>query len=242
VSSPQDPNQGPPPGWGAPPPPPAQPGWGTPPTPPTPPTQPGWGTPPTPPTPPTQPGWGAPPTPPTPPTQPGWGAPPPPPAQPGWGTPPTPPTQPGWGAPPGYQQPGWGPPPQGPGYPGWGQQGWAPQPTRSNKKGCLIALGLFLVLIAVLVGGCAVVIAPIFGTDMKLQQDLGSRAVGVSFNWNNGLTTFSITLAPGEETQAKDITCHIVRPDIASSSTPNAHFVIYSARGDWLADDTTPCP
>ena len=187
-----------------------------------------------------QPGWGAP--------QPGWDAaqppstPPPPPAQPGWGAPPPPPAQPGWGAPQGYQQPGWGaPPPQQPGYPGWGQQGWAPQPTRSNKKGCLIGLGLFLVLIAVLVGGCAVVFAPILGTDMKLQQDLGSRAEGVSFRWNNGLTTFSITLAPGEETQARDIACRIVRPDIASSSTPNANFVIYSARGDWLADDTTPC-
>jgi hypothetical protein len=201
VSSPQDPNQGPPPGWGAPP------------------------------------------TLPTPPTQPGWGAPPPPPAQPGWGTPPTPPTQPGWGAPPGYQQPGWGaPPPVQPGYPGWGQQGWAPQPTRSNKKGCLIGIGLFLVLIAVLVGGCAIVIAPIVGTEVKLTQDLGSRADGVSFNWNNGLTTFSITLAPGEETQATDIACHIVKPDIASSSTANAHFVIYSARGVWLADDTTSCP
>jgi hypothetical protein len=203
VSSPQDPNQGQQPGWGAP-----QPGWDA--------AQPSS-------------------TPPQPPTQPGWGAPPPPPNQPGWGAPP--PQQPGY--PP---QPGWGaPPPVPPGYPGWGQQGWAPQPTRSNKKGCLIGLGLFLALIAVLVGGCAVVFAPILGTDMKLQQDLGSRAEGVSFRWNNGLTTFSITLAPGEETQARDITCHIVRPDIASSSTPNANFVIYSARGDWLADDTTPC-
>src|SRR5450759_5166581 len=102
MSSPQDPNQGQQPGWGAPQPPSA------PQTPPqTPPTQPGWGAPP-----PAQPGWGAPQG--YPPQQPGY-----PPQQPGY-----PPQQPGY-------------PPQ-PGYPGWGQQGWAPQPTRSNKKGCLI--------------------------------------------------------------------------------------------------------
>lgn len=200
MSSPQDPNQGQQPGWGAP-----QPGWDAP----QPPSAPQ-----------------------TPPTQPGWGAPPP--AQPGWGAPQGYPPQPGY--PP--QQPGY--PPQ-PGYPGWGQQGWAPQPTRSNKKGCFIALGIFLVLIVVLVGGCTILFAPILGTDMKLQQDLGSRAESVSFSWNNGLTTFSITLAPGQESQAQTIACQVVKPDIASSSTPNAHFVIYDARNVWLADDTTPC-
>ena len=161
--------------------------------------------------------------------------------QPGVGTspspaPPQPPTQPGWGAPPppaGY--------PQQPGYPGWGQQGWAPPPARSNKKGCLIGLGIFLVILAVLVGGCAVLIAPIVGTDLKLQQDLGSRAGSVSFNWNNGVSTFVINLAAGEESQAHNIACQIVKPDIASSSTPSAHFVIYDANAVWLADDTTPC-
>jgi hypothetical protein len=97
------------------------------------------------------------------------------------------------------------------------------------------------VLIVVLVGGCTILFAPILGTDMKLQQDLGSRAQGVSFSWNNGLTAFAITLAPGQESQAQTIACQIVKPDIASSSTPNAHFVIYDARNVWLADDTTPC-
>ena len=192
-----------------------------------------------------QPGWGVPQQEQAvPPTQPGWGAPPPP-TQPGWGAPP-PPTQPGWGAPPpqpGYpQQPAWGaPPPQQPGYPGWGQQGWAPQPARSNKKGCLIGLVIFLLAIVVLVGGCVFVIAPFVGTDLKLTQDLGSHANGVSVNWDNGVTTFSIKLAPGEQTQARNIACSIVRPDIASSSTPNARFAIYDANGVWLADDTTPC-
>ena len=226
MSSPQDPNQE------------RQPGGVTSPT------QPGWGAPPPPPT---QPGWGAPPPPPT---QPGWGAPPPPPTQPGWGAPPPPPTQPGWGAPPppaGYpQQPGWGAPPpagypQQPGYPGWGQPGWTPPPTRSNKKGCLIGVAIFLVIVAVLVGGCAVLIAPIVGTDLKLQQDLGSRAQSVSFNWDNGVSTFSIVLASGQESQVQDITCRIVKPDLASSSTPNAHFAIYDSNHSWLADETTSC-
>jgi hypothetical protein len=211
MSSPQDPNQGQQPGWGAP-----QPGWDAPQPPSAPQTPPQ--------TPPTQPGWGPPP-----PAQPGWGAPQGYPPQPGY-----PPQQPGY--PP--QQPGY--PPQ-PGYPGWGQQGWAPQPARSNKKGCLIGLGIFLVIVAVLVGGCVVVIAPIVGTDLKLQQDLGSKAEGVSFNWNNGVSTFVINLAPGQESQAENIACHIIKPDIQSSSTPNAHFVIYSANRAWLADDTTPC-
>ena len=228
MSSPQDPNQE------------RQPGGVTSPT------QPGWGAPPPPPT---QPGWGAPPPPPT---QPGWGAPPPPPTQPGWGAPPPPagyPQQPGWGAPPpaGYpQQPGWGAPPpagypQQPGYPGWGQPGWTPPPTRSNKKGCLIGVAIFLVIVAVLVGGCAVLIAPIVGTDLKLQQDLGSRAQSVSFNWDNGVSTFSIVLASGQESQVQDITCRIVKPDLASSSTPTAHFAIYDSNHSWLADETTSC-
>src|SRR5664279_3893583 len=177
--------------------------------------------------PPSQPGWAAA----QPPTQPGWGAPPPPPTQPGWGA--LPPPQPDYPPHPGY-------PPQ-PGYPGWSQQGWAPQPKRSNKKGCLIGLGIFLVIVAVLVGGCVVLIAPIVGTDLKLQQDLGSRAQSVSFNWNNGVSTFVITLSPGQESQAENIACHIVKPDIASSSTKDAHFVISSANHAWLADDTTPC-
>jgi hypothetical protein len=186
--------------------------------------QPGWGTPP-----PSQPGWGTPP-----PSQAGWGTPPPPPTQPGWSTPP--PTQPGWGTPP--PPPGY---PQQPGYPGWGQPGWTPPPTRSNKKGCLIGVAIFLVIVAVLVGGCAVLIAPIVGTDLKLQQDLGSRAQSVSFNWDNGVSTFSIVLASGQESQVQDITCRIVKPDLASSSTPTAHFAIYDSNHRWLADETTPC-
>lgn len=79
---------------------------------------------------------------------------------------------------------------------------------------------------AVLIVGGAVVIGPIVGTDIKLTQDLGSRAETVSFNWNNGVSTFVIDLAPGQESQVESIACHIVKPDLQSSSTANAHFVI----------------
>jgi hypothetical protein len=92
-----------------------------------------------------------------------------------------------------------------------------------------------------LVGGCAVVFVPIIQTDVKLNQDLGPRATGVDFNWTNGQTTFTIHLTTGYESQAESIACRIVKPDIVTSSTPNAHFIIVNSSGDVLADETTPC-
>ena len=235
MTSPEDPNA--PHGSGEQPPgqpgtrPEDQPGWAAP----LPQVQQGWGTPPSPEA---QPGWGAPP-----PAQPGWGAPPPPPpgAQPGWGGPP-PGAQPGWGAPPPPPpgaQPGWGgPPPQG--YPGWGQPGWGAPPRRKGH-GCLIAALIVVGLLVVLVGGCAWLIGPIVGTELKLTQDLGPRATSVDFNWNNGATIFTIHLTAGYESQAERIACQIVKPDLRTSSTPDAHFVIESSSGHILADETTPC-
>ena len=174
------------------------------------------------------PGQPAPPAPPAD-TQPGWAALPP--NQPGWGAPPPPPQpQPGWGAPPpaaGY--PGWGAQPP-PGYPGWGQPGWGPPP-RKKGHGCLIAALIVVGLLVVLVAGCAWVVGPIIGTEVKLNQDLGPRATSVEFNWNNGATTFVIHLAPGYESQAEKIACQIVKPDLRTSSTPDAHFEIVSFRG-----------
>lgn len=192
----------------------------------------GWGQPPQGP-----PGWGAAPGP----NQPGWGAPPPQ-GPPGWGAPP-PSGPPGWGAPPPQGTPGWGAPQ---GSQGWGAApGWAPQQSKSNKKGCLIVLVVFFVLIVALVSACAVTLGPVIGTEAKLLSDLGPRASSVNFNWNNGTTTFTIYLAPGQESQATYIACHIVKPDIQASSTPNAHFVIYGTSGAygnmWLADENTPC-
>jgi len=92
-----------------------------------------------------------------------------------------------------------------------------------------------------LVAGCAVVFVPIIQTDVKLNQDLGPRASSVELSWVNGETTFTIHLAPGYESQAESIACRIVKPDIKTSSTPNAHFEIVSSGGYILADDTTPC-
>ena len=166
-----------------------------------------------------------------PPTQPGWGTPPPP--APGWGTPP--PSQPGWGTPPPPTQPGWGTPPPrpGPGHPqhassppGWGA---AANATRLSTAALLPRLGPARMDSSAhpfkqegLPDRCRDLPrdrggvgrwmrrldrAPIAGTDLKLQQDLGSRAQSVSFNWDNGVSTFSIGLAPGQERQARDITC-----------------------------------
>jgi hypothetical protein len=121
------------------------------------------------------------------------------------------------------------------------QPGWPAQPPKKGH-GCLIAALIVSGLIVLLVGGCVWLIAPIVGTELKLTQDLGPRATSVDFDWNNGGTTFTIHLAPGYESQAESIACRIVRPDIMTSSTPNAHFRIVSYGGYLLADETTPCP
>jgi carotenoid cleavage dioxygenase-like enzyme len=77
-------------------------------------------------------------------------------------------------------------------------------------------------LLIVMVGGCAWLIGPIVGTELKLNQDLGPRATSVEFNWNNSATTFVIHLTPGYESQAERIACKIVKPDLRTSSTPDA--------------------
>jgi len=214
MTSPQDPNRPAQPGADAPGQPAPQ-GWGQPPAEPPPwgatpdPNQPGWTT-----TPPTGAGWGAPPAQ----NQPGWGAPPPggPPA---WGAPP----QPGWGQPQGNQ--GWG-----------GGPGWSPQPAKSNKKGCLIALAIVLVVALVGVGGCVYLVAntlaPAIGTELDIQSSSGGQITSGSYNWNNGVAIFTFTAAPGV-TQTK--------PALKGTQFEKTHFVIYSPYGDLLADETTSC-
>ena len=172
-------------------------------------------------------GWGQPPQ-----SAPGWGAPAQPPSQPGWGAPPPPPTQPGWGAPP-PNQPGWGQQPGYPQQPGWG----APPPPRSNRHGCLIAF-LIVLIGLVLVAGCTIVVAgPYITTTIKLYQDVGTdRMSGLSFETIDGQTTWVIRLKPGFESDAKDIACQVVWPDLKGTA-----FEIVSASGEVLATDTTPC-
>jgi hypothetical protein len=59
-------------------------------------------------------------------------------------------------------------------------------------------------------------------------------------SWNNGETTFTIQVAPGED--ATYVACHIVKPIIQRRSTPDAHSLIYvSTFGLPAADETTPC-
>jgi hypothetical protein len=163
------------------------------------------------------------------------------PSQPGWGAPPAPnqPAQPGWGAPP---QPAWGQPPQ----PAWGQPGWNAQPAKSNQKGCLIALAIFLIVALVGVGGCVYLVASTIGpglsTALTIQSNSGGQITSVNYNWNNGVGTFKIVVAGGvTQAQARDLACTVVKPALKGTQFENTHFVIYSPYGDWLADETTSC-
>jgi hypothetical protein len=163
--------------------------------------------------------------------QPGWGQQPPPGYQQGWGQP-----QPGWGQP----QPGWGQPQ------GWGSTppGYGPQYRQRSlvrRHGCLISFAIFLGIVLVLVVGCVIVVGPTLGMELKLINDVGSRAQTVEFRIDNGRTEWVIHLAPGYENQATDIACHIVRPDLAGTQFANDPFEIVDQNGRVLADETTPC-
>jgi len=181
------------------------------------------------------PGWGQPPAGGSPP---GWRQP-----QPGWGPPPAGGPQPGWGQP----QPGWGPPPAGGPPPGWGQPqpGWGPPPNppRSfvRRHGCLLSFVVVLGLISVLVVGCVITIGPTVGMDLKLMTDLQPNANQVEFQMVNGGTTWVIHVAPGHESQAADLACRIVKPDLAGTQFANDRFQLIDSRGQILADQNTPC-
>ena len=161
------------------------------------------------------------------------------PNQPGWGQQPN--TPPAWGAPPpgspppGSPPPGWGQP-----QPGWGQP---PDQPRSavRRHGCLIAFLVVLGLICVLVVGCVVTLGPTIGMDLKLMTDLQPRANSVEIQWVNGQTTWVIHVAPGHESEAVDMACHTVKPDLAGTQFANSRFTLVDSRGYILADESTPC-
>jgi hypothetical protein len=192
---------------------------------------------------PVAPGWGQPPA------SRGWGQPP---ASPGWGQPPPA----GYQTPPGYQPPpGWGQqPPPPPGY----QQGWGqPQPdwgstppgyglqyqqrSMLRRHGCLISFAIFLGIVLVLVVGCVIVVGPTVGMELKLVSDLGSRAQSVDFRIDRGGLEWVIHVAPGHESEATDIACHVIRPDLAGTQFANDRFEVVDQNGQVLADETTPC-
>ena len=254
MTTPQDPNQpaqpgdaapgdATPQGWGQAPqapspwgtaPSPDQPGWAAPQAS----NQPAWGAPP----PPEQPGWAAPPPAPS---QPAWGAPPPAPGQPAWGAPPPAPGQPAWGAPP-PAGPGWGAPPPA-GQPGWSPQpGWGqpPNPNRSNRRGCLIALAVVLVVIVVGVGACTAFLLPYIQTEIKLQSDLGPSVSSISFDNTNGTVTWIIHLKAGSdsEIQARALACTVIRADLQGTQFANSHYELVDSDGYLVADENTPCP
>jgi hypothetical protein len=171
------------------------------------------------------------------PNQPGWGAPPAPnqPAQPGWGQPPA---QPGWGQPP--AQAGWGQPPA---QPGWGAQpGWNAAPPAKKGHGCLIAFLIVLGLLVVGVGGCVVVAYPYISTDIKLYQDLGTERISsIEIQMTNGETSWTIHVKPGHESEAADMACHIIRPDLQGTQFANSPFYLVDSYGHVLASNLTPC-
>ena len=169
--------------------------------------------------------WGQQPQTPPDPNQPGWGAPTPPPGQPGWGAPP-----------PGYPpQPGYG------GQPAWG----APPPPKKKGHGCLIAFLVVLALIVLGVGGCVFLVKDYISTDIKLYQDLGTNRVSsVSFDSNNGVTTWVIHLKAGYDTeaQAHQMACDIVWVDLQGTQFAKSPFELVDSSGFVVASDQDTCP
>jgi len=146
----------------------------------------------------------------------------------------------GYQPPPGYRPPDNSRQPSGGQGLDWGAE---PAPRRSylRRHGCLISMVGFLVLVLILVVGCVVVLTPALAMDLKLTSDLGSRAQQVTFNIEDGNTVWTIHLAPGAESRAADIACHVVRPDLAGTEFAGDHFQLVDAAGHVLADDNTPC-
>lgn len=173
------------------------------------------------------------------------------PNQPGWSQQPGAPQP--WGAPPagspppGTPPPGWGQPQPGWDQPGWGQPqpGWGPPPAQprsfARRHGCLLAFLVALGVILVLVVGCVVTMGPTIGMDLKLLADLQPRANQVEFQWANGGTTWVIHVAPGHGSEAVDMACHVVKPDLAGTQFANSPFKLVDSQGYILADETTPC-
>jgi hypothetical protein len=82
-----------------------------------------------------------------------------------------------------------------------------------------------------------VVAGPYITTTVKLYQDVGTdRLAGLSFETVNGETTWVIRLKPGFESEATDIACHVVWPDLNGTA-----FEIVDESGNILATDRTPC-
>jgi hypothetical protein len=85
-------------------------------------------------------------------------------------------------------------------------------------------------------------VGPAIGTELAIQSSSGGQITSGNYNWNNGVGVFTFTAAPGvTQTQARDLACRVVKPALKGTQFENTHFVIYSAYGDWLADETTSC-
>jgi hypothetical protein len=102
-----------------------------------------------------------------------------------------------------------------------------------------------LVLLVVGVGGCTAIFWPYIQTEVKLTSDLSGSASSVSFNNNNGSTTWVIHLNSGHDTQdeANLLACTIVKPDLAGTQFKNDQFVLVDHDGYQVVDSNSlTCP
>jgi hypothetical protein len=100
-----------------------------------------------------------------------------------------------------------------------------------------------LVLVALGVGGCAVVFGPYVLTEIKLYQDLGTGSVSsISFGDVNGQTTWVIHVRPGHESEATHMACDIIRRDLAGTQFANDDFLVEDQYNQPLAGNYTTCP
>jgi hypothetical protein len=147
----------------------------------------------------------------------------------------------GYGQPPagGQWQGGYGPQPGA--YPGWSNQ-----PPRRRGRGCIIAVLVFLVAIVIGVGGCTWLVvdkvAPAVALEMSIRDRSSGEIQNVSYNWTNGVGTFTFSLAPGVSTEeGRNLACKVVRPALKGTEFEGDRFVIYDDYGTAVAIDRTPC-
>jgi len=115
-------------------------------------------------------------------------------------------------------------------------------PSPLARTGCLIstlaafALVVLLMFVAVFVG------IPIGTMAGKLQADLGERGEITKMDMPDGRTwQFTIRLEPAYESQALEILCNVVKPDLAGTAFASAHVELTNREGRILATDQTSC-
>jgi hypothetical protein len=155
----------------------------------------------------------------------------------------------------GYSQPPtggqWQQPPGGQWPPGYGPQpgaypGWSNQPPRRRGRGCLIVALALLAALVIGVGGCTWLVvnkvAPAITLEMSIQERSAGELQTGSYNWSNGVGTFTFRLAPGVTTEeGRTLACTVIKPALKGTDFEGDRFVIYDEYGTAVASDRTPC-